>query len=153
MDRFKAGGIEIINMMIGGFNDVIWGGPKAEEQTANVVESIKVAGKLGLPVIEYNFYAHRLTEGYKLEEWPLRRRLHRLRLHAVEGSAAARRRRHAHAGATAPGAQRFLKTIVPVAEKANVRLALHPNDPPVPLSRGSEQIMATVEHWECTWTW
>ena len=101
MDRFKAGGIEIINMMIGGFNDVIWGGPKAEEQTANVVESIKVAGKLGLPVIEYNFYAHRLTEGYKLEEGPLRRRLHRLRLHAVEGSAAARRRRHAHAGATA----------------------------------------------------
>src|SRR5688500_10794595 len=56
MDRFKAGGIEIVNMMIGGFNDVIWGGPKADEQTANVVESIKVAGKLGLPVIEYNFY-------------------------------------------------------------------------------------------------
>ena len=25
LDRFKAGGIEIINMMIGGFNDVIWG--------------------------------------------------------------------------------------------------------------------------------
>ena len=30
LDRFKAGGIEIINMMIGGFNDVIWGGAKAE---------------------------------------------------------------------------------------------------------------------------
>ena len=29
-----------------------------------------------------------------------------------------------------------------------MRLALHPNDPPVPLSRGSEQIMATVEHWK-----
>ncbi|MGH9308487.1 MAG: mannonate dehydratase, partial [Vicinamibacterales bacterium] len=34
------------------------------------------------------------------------------------------------------------------AEKANVRLALHPNDPPVPLSRGSEQLMATVDHWK-----
>ncbi len=26
----------------------------------------------------------------------------------------------------------FLKAVVPVAEKANVRLALHPNDPPFP---------------------
>lgn len=45
-------------------------------------------------------------------------------------------------------AERFLKAVVPEAEKANVRLALHPNDPPVPLSRGSEQLMATVEHWK-----
>ena len=45
-------------------------------------------------------------------------------------------------------AEHFLKAVVPEAEKANVRLALHPNDPPVPLSRGSEQIMATFEHWK-----
>jgi mannonate dehydratase len=37
---------------------------------------------------------------------------------------------------------------VPEAEKAGVRLALHPNDPPVPLSRGSEQIMASVDQWK-----
>ena len=134
MDRFKAGGIAIINMMIGGFNDVIWGGPKAEEQTANVVESIKVAGKLGLPVVEYNFYAHRLTEGYKLEEgragagytaydYTLSKDLP-----PREGVGTHTRAQQLER------AQRFLKTIVPVAEKANVRLALHPNDPPVPLS-------------------
>ena len=45
-------------------------------------------------------------------------------------------------------AEHFLKAVVPEAEKANVRLALHPNDPPVPLSRGSEQLMATFEHWK-----
>ena len=45
-------------------------------------------------------------------------------------------------------AEYFLKAIVPEAEKANVRLALHPNDPPVPISRGSEQIMATLAHWK-----
>ena len=66
MDRYKAG-ITIINLMIGGFNDVIWGGPGAEAQIDNVIKSIRVAGKVGLPVIEYNFYAHRLTEGYKEE--------------------------------------------------------------------------------------
>ena len=37
---------------------------------------------------------------------------------------------------------------MPEAEKAGVRLALHPNDPPVPLSRGSEQLMATFAHWK-----
>jgi mannonate dehydratase len=45
-------------------------------------------------------------------------------------------------------AEHFLKAVVPEAEKANVRLALHPNDPPVPISRGSEQLMATVDHWK-----
>ena len=37
MDRFKANGLAICNMMITGFEDVIHGGPKAEEQTAAAV--------------------------------------------------------------------------------------------------------------------
>ena len=42
----------------------------------------------------------------------------------------------------------FLKAVIPVAEKAGVRLALHPNDPPAPISHGSPQIMATYEGWK-----
>ena len=42
----------------------------------------------------------------------------------------------------------FLKAVVPVAEESGVRLALHPNDPPAPLSRGSQQIMGTVAGWK-----
>jgi mannonate dehydratase len=42
----------------------------------------------------------------------------------------------------------FLKAVIPTAEKANVRLALHPNDPPAPVSRGSQQIMGTVAGWK-----
>src|ERR1035437_7574005 len=42
----------------------------------------------------------------------------------------------------------FLKAVIPVAEQSGVRLALHPNDPPAPLSRGSGQIMGTVEGWK-----
>jgi mannonate dehydratase len=29
-----------------------------------------------------------------------------------------------------------------------VRLALHPNDPPAPISRGSQQIMSTLDGWK-----
>jgi mannonate dehydratase len=42
----------------------------------------------------------------------------------------------------------FLRAAVPAAEKAGVRLALHPNDPPSPISRKSEQIMGTVAGWK-----
>jgi mannonate dehydratase len=42
----------------------------------------------------------------------------------------------------------FLKAVIPVAEKAGVRMALHPNDPPIPVSHGHAQIMATFEDWK-----
>jgi mannonate dehydratase len=42
----------------------------------------------------------------------------------------------------------FLKAVIPVAEKAGVRMALHPNDPPAPVARGSQQIMGTVAGWK-----
>src|SRR4051812_45485124 len=48
MDRYKAAGITIINMMISGFDDVIWGKPNADAQIENVITSIRVAGKVGL---------------------------------------------------------------------------------------------------------
>jgi hypothetical protein len=42
----------------------------------------------------------------------------------------------------------FLKAAIPAAEKAGVRMALHPNDPPAPISRGSQQIMGTLAGWK-----
>jgi mannonate dehydratase len=42
----------------------------------------------------------------------------------------------------------FLERACPVAEKAGVRLALHPDDPPVPAVRGIARIMSTVESFE-----
>jgi mannonate dehydratase len=148
VDRFRAGGLTLCNMMISGFDDVIWGRPGADAQIADVITSIRAAGKAGLPVVEYNFYAHRLIEGYKEEagragagytayDYELSKRLPpRDGVGTHTRSDQLKRAEH------------FLKAIVPEAEKANVRLALHPNDPPVPLSRGSEQLMATFDHWK-----
>jgi mannonate dehydratase len=42
----------------------------------------------------------------------------------------------------------FLRHVLPVAEKAGVRLALHPDDPPIPLLRGVGRIMISVEAFE-----
>ena len=148
MDRFKAAGIKVCNMMISGFNDVIWGRPGADAQIEQVIQSIRAAGKAGLPVVEYNFYANRLIEGYKEElgrgdagytayDYELSRNLPPREGVGIHTRAEQLKR-----------AEHFLKAIVPEAEKAGVRLALHPSDPPVPLSRGSEQIMASFEQWK-----
>lgn len=148
MDHFHAGGLTICNMMIGGFPNCIYGRPGRDAEIEKLQASIRAAAKVGLPVIEYNFYAHRLVEGYYAEKG------------------------RGNAGMTAYDYERsknlpplpeigahdleslwknvtyFLKALVPVAKEAGVRLALHPNDPPVPLSRGSGQIMATLDGWK-----
>ncbi|MGH7220632.1 MAG: mannonate dehydratase, partial [Nitrospiraceae bacterium] len=49
IERFKAGGITLCNLMISGFNDVIWGRPGADAQIEDVIKSIRAAGKAGLP--------------------------------------------------------------------------------------------------------
>ena len=38
--------------------------PGKDEDIDNVIRSIRAAGKAGLPVVEYNWYAHRAMEGY-----------------------------------------------------------------------------------------
>jgi mannonate dehydratase len=148
IDVYKAGGVTLCNLMISGFDSVIWGRPDADDRIADVIASIRAAGRAGLPVIEYNFYANRLMEGYKEEagragagytayDYTLSKDLP-----PKEGVGTHTRAEQLKR------AEHFLKAVVPEAEKANVRLALHPNDPPVPISRGSEQIMATVAHWK-----
>lgn len=147
VDALRAGGLTLGNLMIAGFPNTLYGRPGRDEEIENFKASLRAAGKVGLPVMEYNFYAHRAVEGYYEEDG------------------------RGGAGLTAFDAARvkdlpplpqegahtldemwsnityFLKAVIPVAEQCNVRLALHPNDPPVAISRGSGQIMGTVEGW------
>ncbi len=148
MDRFKANGLTVCNMMIGGFRNTLYGRPGRDEEIEKVQQSIRAAGRVGLPVVEYNFYAHRAMEGYyeevgrggsgltafdydKMRDLPP---LPEVGAHSLEQMWS--------------NLTYFLKAVVPVAEEAGVRLALHPNDPPVPVSRGSGQIMATLAGWK-----
>ena len=148
MDTHKAAGVTVLNMMIGGFSNAIYGRPGRDQDIENVQKSIRAAGKAGLPIIEYNFYAHRATEGYfeepgragsgmlsfdyqKIKDLPP---LPEEGAHTIDEMWA--------------NVTYFLKAVVPVAKESNVRLALHPNDPPAPVSRGSGQIMGSLEGWK-----
>lgn len=148
IERYKAAGLTLYNLMIGGFTNTIYGRPGRDEEIEKVIQSIRAAGKAGLAVIEYNFYAHRAMEGYyeqtgragagytafdydRMKDLPP---LEREGAHSLEK--------------IWENITYFLKAVVPVAQESGVRLALHPNDPPAPLSRGSGQIMGTLAGWK-----
>ncbi len=149
MDRFKAQGLTVINMMISGHPNTIYGREGRDEEIRKIQDSLRAAGAVGLPVVEYNFYAHRLMEGYYEVE--------------ARGGAGNTGFDYERAKNLPPDPKLgtpqttemlwdnltyFLKAVIPVAEKAGVRMALHPNDPPIPVSHGNAQIIATFEDWK-----
>jgi mannonate dehydratase len=148
MDRLKSAGLALGNMMIAGFPNAICGRPGRDEEIENLRQSIRVAGRAGLPVVEYNFYAHRLVEGYYEEIGRAGAGLTAFDYGRVKGLPPLPAEGIHSLEEMWSNITYFLKAVVPVAEESSVRLALHPNDPPAPLSRGSGQIMANLEGWK-----
>jgi len=185
VDTAKANGCVAYNAMINVPNSVIYGRDSRAKDLEPFIASIEAAGKGGLPVVEYNFYAHRIIEGYYegvgranagYTEFDYELTV----LTNPDGSLAGPMYRDANGQLTPetiaafPNAKPvkikdlpplanegahnlqemwanityFLKAVIPVAEKNGVRMALHPNDPPAPVSRGSQQIMGTVAGWK-----
>jgi len=146
--RLKSNGLTLGNLMIVGFPSAIYNRPDRDADIEKVIQSVRAAGRVGLPVVEYNWYAHRAMEGYFEETGRAGagwtgfdyERMKDLPPLPDEGA-------HTLDEMWASMTY-FLKAVIPEAEKAGVRMALHPNDPPAPLSRGSQQIMATIDGWK-----
>ncbi len=148
MDRIAEADLELRNVMFNPSDRVRFGKPGRDEDIETVIKAIQIAGRQGLPVMEYNFYAHRITEGYAIVPGRGGSGLHEFKDARIRDLPPL-------AGEEAHSLEEmwdnvtyYLKAVIPAAEEANVRLALHPNDPPAPISRGSGQIMSTVEGWK-----
>ncbi|HEX4950481.1 MAG TPA: mannonate dehydratase [Blastocatellia bacterium] len=148
MNRFKAQGLTIINMMIGGFPKTLFGQPGRDEEIEKVKASLRAAGKVGLPVVEYNFYAHRIIEGYYEELGRAGAGMTAFNHDRVKDLPPLPEEGKRTLDEMWANITYFLKAVIPVAEQSNVRMALHPNDPPAPTSRQSQQIMATLAGWK-----
>jgi len=148
MDRLRPGGLTLGNMMIGGFPNTLYGRPGRDEEIDKVLQSVRAAGRAGLPVVEYNFYAHRLVEGYYEQSGRGGAGLTGFDYDRVKDLPPLPSEGVHSLDEMWSNIAYFLKAVVPVAEESGVRLALHPNDPPAPLSRGSGQIMATLAGWK-----
>jgi mannonate dehydratase len=148
VDKLKAGGVTLGNLMIGGFPNTIYGRPGRDEEIEKIRQSIQAAGQAGIPVVEYNFYAHRAMEGYYEEVGRGGAGLTGVDYDRMKDLPPLPEEGVHNLSEMWSNIAYFLKAVIPVAEKANVRLALHPNDPPFPVSRGSQQIMATLAGWK-----
>ena len=161
-------------MMINFSGAIIRGTEGRDEEINKVKDSLIAAGKASLPVVEYNFYSHRAVEGYydivgrggvqylgydynrkgqtnpadnkwnykNARKQPDEENMSMAELPPTEKEPAQ------SADQAWANIEYFLKAVIPVAAKAGVRMALHPNDPPPPMSRGSEQIMSTFKDWK-----
>jgi len=117
-----------------------------DEQIDQVIEQVRAMGRLGIPTLAYNWMA--------LSSWG------RTDIAIADRGGAlvtGYRRSIGQAGAplVQPGEvtreqmwdalEYFLKAVVPEAEAAGVRLAMHPDDPPQQWDRNLPRIMSSVE--------
>lgn len=141
------------------WHDILLDGPRKREQLENIKQMIRAAGRAGIPVIGYNFSIAGVW-GHVRGPWA-RGGAESVAFLGPDGPAEA----PIPAGmvwnmiydetAMSTGAVRppvtdeqlwhrlgeFLREVVPVAEAAGVRLAAHPDDPPMPTLRGHARLV------------
>jgi len=143
--QVEAAGLKIAIMPLHAFPNAILSNKERDRDIDAVRQSIRAAGQAGIPVLEYNWYLLRASAGYY--EVPGRGGsglrafdYERIRKEPPVAELAGLTRQEIFARLAY-----FLKAVVPVAQEAGVRLALHPNDPPVASFRGIPQAIRTAE--------
>jgi mannonate dehydratase len=168
--RFAQHGLKIYSAMHPAYRSLkIQLGQKGRDQDIEQYQTfLKSLGKLSIPVANYDFHpgntyttAQVERRGYTAREFHLddfRKKVEKLRFD-----------REYTAEEIWAHYTYFVKAVLPVAEQADVKLALHPDDPPVAKMNGvakilthydgykrAEQIAGSSKHWGltfCVGTW
>ena len=148
IDRVAEADLELRNIMFDPGERIIFGKDGRDEDIETIINSLEVAGRQGLPVMEYNFYAHRIVEGYKVVPGRGGSGLMDFNNDRIKNLPPLQGKTAISIDDLWDNVTYYLKAVIPIAEMSDVRLALHPNDPPAPISRGSGQIMGSVEGWK-----
>ena len=168
--RFEKYGLKIYSGVHYAYRSlrVQLGRPGRDEDIETYRRFLRNLGKLGIPVSNYDFhpantYTTNIVErrGYRAREFNLADFRNRVEKQAFERPYAA--------GEIWEHYSYFMKAVLPAAEDAHVKLALHPDDPPVAAMNGvaklfvhydgyrqAEQIAGGSKHWGltfCVGTW
>jgi len=120
------------------------GRPEREREIEDVCRSLEILGEEGIPVVEYVF---NLAAVFGSHSGPCGRGGAIVRLFDYDKAKQAPAQ--PAFGATVEEVWErityFLRHVVPVAERAGLRLACHPDDPPVPEIAGETRVLGSVE--------
>ncbi|MCX6945259.1 MAG: mannonate dehydratase [Opitutales bacterium] len=136
------------------WHDILLDGPQRARHIANVQTIIRRLGQAGIPLMGYNFslagvagrtkgnYARGGAPSVGMEGAYDQPMPNGMVWNMVYDPAAA----PGHVPSVTPAQlwsrlERFLAEVLPVAEEAGVRLALHPDDPPMPSIRGQPRLV------------
>jgi mannonate dehydratase len=141
--------------------DVLLDGPKKKEQIENLKTIIRNVGKAGIPVFGYNFsiagVSSRMTGQFargeatsvgmdRIDDRPIQNGMVWNMIYDTNaGKGYIPHITHEELW------QRltfFLQELIPVAEEANVIMAAHPDDPPVPVVRGTPRLVYQPEMYQ-----
>ncbi|RUT28595.1 D-mannonate dehydratase [Arsenicitalea aurantiaca] len=146
------------------WSDILLDGPDRDAQMEGLKTLVRDAGRAGIPVIGYNFSiagvwgwqrvprgrAGAVTVQFRMDEIEHDRPI-------PDGMVWNMRYRPERPGAPAVSVsdeeiwdrlERFLAELVPVAEEAGVRLAAHPDDPPVERLRGAARLVNSPDKYD-----
>lgn len=167
IDELEANGLKLAaieNFAVKQWSDVLLGGPKRDEQLAALKQMIRDAGRAGVPCFGYNFsvagvwgwvrgpFARggAMSVGFDAGAINLDEPI-------PDGMVWNMRYAAGEPGKTVPSvsqeeiwerASYFLNEILPVAEEAGVRLAAHPDDPPMEALRGAARLVNQPEKYD-----
>jgi mannonate dehydratase len=136
------------------WHDILLDGPQRSEQIENVKTIIRRLGEAGIPILGYNFSlagvcgrvtaplgrGHAITLGMDgpAEDVPIPNGMVWNMVYNRDASGVLPSISHEELWRRL---QRFLEEVVPVAEESGVRLAAHPDDPPMPTMRQQPRLV------------
>lgn len=127
-------------------DDVRLGGPARDQQIEHVIQQIRAMGVLEIPVLCYNWM---VGSSWSRTRSDIPTRGGALVTGFSLADANARGPILPGRDVTAPqlwsALEYFLAAVLPEAESAGVRLALHPDDPPLPIVREMPRIMSSLD--------
>jgi mannonate dehydratase len=122
--------------------------PDAERALEDLATTVRNVGRAGIPALAYNWRPNQL---YRTGTKPGRGGAEVTHFDPAHPKAAELPLSHGRAYTADDlwaSYERFARAIVPVAEEAGVRLALHPDDPPGPSVGGVARIFSSFEGFE-----
>lgn len=130
-------------------NDIKTGGPLAEQQLEQFIRTIQNFGELGIETYCYNWMANINWMRTQKDAVTRGGALTTIYDHKVsEASPEAKLPPEVRADDLWKTLERFLETVLPICEKEGVKLAMHPDDPPLERIFGVERIMGSVDAFE-----